>query len=143
MLDKKGMTLAEIIIVVVLIGILSTIGVVGFRKTIVRARQREARAMVQLIQHAEEVRFIEQNAFIDCSGNDQCNTRLNLNLPASGSWTYNVPAGSIQNPPAVNSSAATFCAEAVGIAGGGLGGFHINRGEDDASDCDCSNGNCP
>jgi prepilin-type N-terminal cleavage/methylation domain-containing protein len=58
---NKAMTLMEIIIVIVLIGILSSAGVVGYRQTVLNARNREAQAMLRLITHAEDVWRVEMN----------------------------------------------------------------------------------
>jgi len=123
--DESGMTLMEMIIVIVLIGILSTIGVVGFRKTVVQARQKEARSMLRLIQHAEEVRRLEMGTYLACADTVTCNAELHLDLPAGGEWTYSVT---------VDGTAANFCAAAVSA---NFDTFHINNGAADPTANGC------
>ncbi len=92
-LRKKAMTLMELTVVVVLIGILAGIGIASFRKTIANARIREAQSLLLLIKHAEEVYRAESNTFVTCANNGNCNDilRLNLPTPASPTWVYTVP----------------------------------------------------
>jgi prepilin-type N-terminal cleavage/methylation domain-containing protein len=89
---KKAMTLMEIIMVIVLIGILSSIGIVNYRDTLLRAREREAQSMLRLIKHAEEVVRLENGAFVRCEDNNDCNADLRLDIPnpATPTWNYNV-----------------------------------------------------
>ena len=122
--DESGMTLMEMIIVIVLIGILSTIGVVGFRKTVVQARQKEARSMLRLIQHAEEVVRLETNAYLACANTTVCNTALHLDLPA-GDWAYSVTAN----------ANVSFCAQALST---NFGNFSITNGAADPAANGCS-----
>ncbi len=125
------MTLAEIIIVVVLIGILSTIGVVNYRKTVVNSHRREAQSMLRLIQHAEEVVRLETNAYVACNGKTACDAALRLDLP-TGDWTYSVTLVGTTN----------FCAEATSA---NYGAYHIGNTATNADPltCGCGGGNCP
>jgi Tfp pilus assembly protein PilE len=122
--NRLGMTLMEMIIVVVLIGILATVGAVGYRKTVEQARQKEARSMLRLIQHAEEVRRLEMNTYVACADTAACNTALHLDLPA-GDWAYSVTA----------SGNASFCAQALSA---NFGNFSINNGTADPTANGCS-----
>ena len=93
----------EIMIVVVLIGILATIGITNYTKTVLNAKTKEAKSLLLLIKHAEEVWKVEANTYVQCADTATCNTQLRLNLPNPGSptWTYSVP--NINN-------ATSFCA---------------------------------
>ncbi|MDD4955720.1 MAG: prepilin-type N-terminal cleavage/methylation domain-containing protein [Candidatus Omnitrophica bacterium] len=125
--ENKTMTLMEMIIVVVIIGILSMAGVVGYRATVVRAREREGQAMLRLIAHAEEVLRVETNRFVACAGTVQCNNVLRLNLPNQNpaNWNYSVvQVVNVANPPA----AVSYCTQAVATANNaGARTFHIRR----------------
>ncbi len=120
---NKAMTLMEIIIVIVLIGILSSAGVVGYRQTVLNARNREAQAMLRLITHAEDVWRVETNNYIACANTAACNTTLRLNLPdpaaADTVWVYSV----VQ----VTAEPDSFCTQALPGAQGAGAGFHIRR----------------
>ncbi|MFA5336740.1 MAG: prepilin-type N-terminal cleavage/methylation domain-containing protein [Candidatus Omnitrophota bacterium] len=117
----KAMTLMEIIIVIVLIGILSMAGVVGYRRTVLSARDREAQAMLRLITHAEDVWRIETNNYIACANTAACNATLRLSLPdpAAATWVYSV--GQITVDP------DSFCTQAAAGPQGAGNGFHIRR----------------
>lgn len=127
---QKSMTLMEIIMVVVLIGILATIGIANYTKTIANARTKEAKSLLLLIKHAEEVVRVENNVYVTCANTTACNTNLRLNLPnpASPTWTYSVPT-------AVSNTC--FCAEAV-TSVSGLSTYRIRNDWEVANTSSCS-----
>ena len=120
---KNAMTLMEIIVVIVLVGILSMAGVVGYRQTVLNARNREAQAMLRLIKHAAEVQRVEMNTYVGaaCANTAACNVslRLNLPVPAAGqeTWIYSVPVATATN----------FCVQAAPGPLGAGAGFSIRR----------------
>lgn len=114
---KDAMTLMELIIVIVILGILSMAGVVGYRRTVLAARDREAQAMLRLITHAEDVRRLETNNYIACGSTANCNTLLRLSLPVGLVWNYTV----VQVTP------VSFCTQAASAAPGQGPGFHVRR----------------
>jgi len=116
---NKAMTLMELIIVIVIIGILSMAGVMGYRRTVLSARDREAQAMLRLIAHAEDVWRVETNNYIACGSTDNCNATLRLNLPGTPIWNYSVTQ--------VTAEPDSFCAQAAAGAGGEGNGFHLRR----------------
>ena len=61
----QGMTLVELMIVVVIIGILAAISVVGYRKYIARARLSEATAMLAEFAAKEQLYFLENGQFME------------------------------------------------------------------------------
>ena len=96
---RYGFTLAEMIITVVLLGILAAISVPIYSRGIERARGREARSQLMLLQAAVNVRQMEQrlafngaNASLtyDCNNAaTTCSTLYNLHLPTQA-WDYSV-----------------------------------------------------
>ncbi|MFA6282277.1 MAG: prepilin-type N-terminal cleavage/methylation domain-containing protein [Candidatus Omnitrophota bacterium] len=132
---QKSMTLIEIIMVVVLVGILATIGLVNYRKAIENAKTKEAKSLLLLIQHAEKVYNVEKNDYVVCASTSVCNNVLSLNLPnpASPTWIYRVPSKTF----------TTFCTEARPSAGLGLAAYHIRHNETEVTGCTCAGTLCP
>ncbi len=89
-----GFTLMEIIVVLVIVGILATLGIANFTRTRGYSLDREAAANLRLIQAAERV-YQQENGFY-FPRNAQTGTLvdinnfLKLNLSAGGNWGYNV-----------------------------------------------------
>ena len=120
----------ELIMVVVLIGILASMGIVNYAKTIANARIKEAKSLLLLIKHAEEVVRVENNVYVACANTTDCNTNLRLNLPnpASPTWDYSV--ANVVN-------ATSFCAKAA-TSVLGLSSYTIRQNQEVAVV-----GNCP
>ncbi len=109
MLMRKGFTLVELIIVVVIIGILATFAMPQFAKTKERTLDKEAQANLKLIQAAEKIYRMENDLGTYYPGgaatNDitAINDNLKLSLPASNTnWTYAVTA---TDPATANATA--------------------------------------
>ncbi|MCC6664223.1 MAG: prepilin-type N-terminal cleavage/methylation domain-containing protein [Polyangiaceae bacterium] len=64
---RRGFTLVELMVVVVLVGILATVGVVMFRQWVFHTRSVEAFGMVQSIRVAQERWRAEHGAYYDVS----------------------------------------------------------------------------
>ena len=80
---RKGFTLVEVLIVVIIIGILAAIGIPQFSAAMEKAKGGEARAGLGHIQTAEKVYYSENDAYT---------TNLNL-LDLSFSnryWTFSI-----------------------------------------------------
>lgn len=60
-----GMSLVELMIVVVIIGILAAISVVGYRKYIARARMSEATAMLAEFAAKEQLYFLDNGQYME------------------------------------------------------------------------------
>jgi prepilin-type N-terminal cleavage/methylation domain-containing protein len=63
--DSLGMSLVELMIVVVIIGILAAISVVGYRKYIARARVSEATAMLAEFAAKEQLYFLDNGQYME------------------------------------------------------------------------------
>jgi len=60
----SGFTLMELLIVVIIVGILSTLALPQFPRAMERARQAEARAMLGQIYQAERIYYAERNNYV-------------------------------------------------------------------------------
>jgi len=63
--QTRGMTLVELMIVVVIIGILASIAVVGYHKYVARARLSEATAMLAEFSSKEQLYFLDSGQFLE------------------------------------------------------------------------------
>ncbi|MDD5195538.1 MAG: hypothetical protein PHQ96_07710 [Candidatus Omnitrophica bacterium] len=124
---RNSLTLLEIIIVVVVIGIVATFAVPSYWGARQKATQREARTILMLMQAAEKVRRFEQGAFVSCASTADCNTNLTLDIP-TGSFNYSA---------VINGDGSLFCAEATAIVTG-LTTQHICTNDLSASTGVCS-----
>lgn len=61
----RGMTLVELMIVVVIIGVLAAIAVVGYGKYVARARLSEANAMLAEFAAKEQLYFLEAGQYME------------------------------------------------------------------------------
>ena len=119
---RKGFTLMELIIVVVVIGILAGIGMPFYQKTLNGAKGREAVSQLRLLQAAEKVEKLESEKYLACSGYAACNTALGLDLPNDG-WFYGVD----------RVTAGNFRARAIMSMSGGICTYTINATQTDPS----------
>jgi len=109
--DQKGVTLIEVMIVVVIVGILAAVALPGYRQYTIRAQRTEAKtALLQLATN--QARFYLQN-------NTYTNNLAALGFPGGksdqGVYTLAVPVA----------NAVTFQAAAVPTPGGGVNGVDM------------------
>jgi len=64
-MNRKGFTLVEVLIVVIIIGILAAIGIPQFADSIEKAKGGEARAGLGHIQTAEKIYYAENESYTD------------------------------------------------------------------------------
>jgi len=62
-MDRRGFTLVEVLIVVIIIGILAAIGIPQFTATIEKAKGGEARAGLGYVQTGEKIYFAENSKY--------------------------------------------------------------------------------
>lgn len=105
---KPGFTLVEVIIVMIILGILATLGLTQYGGVRERALDREAQANLRLIIAAAKIYRMEIGyyAALDTTDVINDNFRLLLPTPATPNWDYSTTADNVAIPPAT-------CAEAT------------------------------
>lgn len=104
--SRKGFTLLEMMVVVVIIGILAGLAITQYHTAQDKALEREATSNLKLIAAAERVYRLETGAFVNCSNNSMLNGFLSLMLSVNNpKWNYTV----------FNASATNFTANATSL----------------------------
>mgnify|MGYP001567477397 CR=1 FL=1 len=85
-MNRKGFTLVEVLIVVIIIGILASIGIPQFAASIEKAKGGEARAGLGHIQTGEKVYFAENEFYTNVISPD-----LDITLTQKY-WTFTISA---------------------------------------------------
>lgn len=86
---RKGFTLIEVLIVIIILGILATLAIPQFGKMTKRARMAEAWAALGAVRTAEAVYYMEEDNYAIAIGD------LDFDTPTGGGFSYTVsgPAG--------------------------------------------------
>jgi prepilin-type N-terminal cleavage/methylation domain-containing protein len=92
---KKGFTLIELIIVVIVIGILATLAVPQYLKAVERTKGAKARHALGLIGQAEKMYRAEHDTYIACANSAAVSTNLDVyvemaDVSADTDWGYAV-----------------------------------------------------
>lgn len=86
---SASMTLVELIIVVVIIGIIASFAIPVYMGATTRAEGRDACNQVKLMYTAEKIKQLESGTYSVCTDYSTCNTALELDLP-DDDWVYSV-----------------------------------------------------
>jgi prepilin-type N-terminal cleavage/methylation domain-containing protein len=103
--NPLGMTLVELMIVVVIIGILAAISVVSYRKYIAHARLSEATAMLAEFSAKEQIYFLENGQYAEAHANGGSHTPSSTTEANSDFWPISPSDStfdSARTPVAVN-----------------------------------------
>jgi prepilin-type N-terminal cleavage/methylation domain-containing protein len=90
---KSGVTLMEIIVVVIVVGVLSTLAMPAFEVTRERALDREARANLKLLYSAQKIYDFETGTYFlpeTTTDINQINPGLKVDLPHESPWVYDI-----------------------------------------------------
>ena len=87
---KLGLTLIEMLIICIIIGILATFAMPGYFKSKEKALDKDAQANLRLIIAAEKILRMETGSYGAYDNIPQINTGLHLDIPnpATPSWIY-------------------------------------------------------
>ena len=88
-MSQRGVTLMELLTVIIMIGILASIGLLNFTGVKEHALGKEAQANLKLIAAAERIYRMEIGTYYNPGTNiDTINQELKLSLPNTGVWNY-------------------------------------------------------
>jgi len=102
---KKGFSVMELIIVVIIVAILSAFGLVQYYKTTGKVYAKEAEGQLKTILQAEAVnKFENVGALVACNATQNCNGVLGIPLDMQKNRMY---CTDISNPNSICASART------------------------------------
>ena len=87
--SKKGFTMLELLMVVIVIGILASLAIPQYQSFMEKARVAEAKQMIGAIKNAQELYYLEHNRY-GTEGEIRGNY---ITYPTSGNdtfWTYHI-----------------------------------------------------
>ncbi|MBF0484972.1 MAG: type II secretion system protein [Candidatus Omnitrophica bacterium] len=90
-MTKKGFSLAEVMVVLVTVGIIAAYGIPNFGKAMTRAQARSAISNLQLIYSAQQLYFARQGVYVAEATTAAINGMLgnnSLNIVQTGGTTY-------------------------------------------------------
>lgn len=87
---KKAFTLLEILIVVIIVGVLSTIAIPSFRRSRLNIKSKQGIAALKTFDSAYAVKLSEDKIAYQCGGSTgaECNEVFDLELLKSDDWSF-------------------------------------------------------
>lgn len=124
---RLSFTMIELVVVMIVLGILGTVGYSHYANTYEKALKNEAQAHLLVLQAAERVYRQENGNFIACANTAACNGVLNVGLSGTR-WDYRVTV-----------AGATFTAVATRVSGSYAGCTQtITQADDSLINVDCN-----
>ncbi len=80
--SRSTYTLAELMVIVVILGILAGLSVPLFVRSIEKSYNKQVPALMKMMLEAEKMRRLKTGDFVACNGSDDCSAQLRLPLPA-------------------------------------------------------------
>ena len=107
---KKGFTLTDLIVVIIIIGILAVLAFPNFSKTKESTVDKEAQANLKLMSAAEKIYHMENNFYVISADRAEINSNLKLALPVQN-WNYKIVSDADFTAKAqrVNDAANAWC----------------------------------
>jgi len=94
---KKGFTLAEVIAIIVILGVISLIAVPAVNKAIIESRQKAYNSQVEIILEASKRWGVDNNEKLATNGNTY---ELQLGVLIAEQYITNIEDGKLKNPMA-------------------------------------------
>ena len=89
---SKGLTLLELLIVVIIVAILAGVSFPIFNRAMEGNRNRVAQSQLELMAEGEQMAKLLIGDYVTCNTTAECNNELHLNLPTGGDWNYRANA---------------------------------------------------
>ena len=142
-MNSKAMTLMEVLIVVVLIGVMAGFALASYRKTFLKATERDAVLNLTVLHGANKIYQAKNSSYwdtndISVTDLDVINQTLGTNIVANTAVVYSYRSNVAVDPNA-------FTAEAAYTDGTASNNFTLRVNETSISSTNpcCGAGNCP
>ncbi|HEY7754504.1 MAG TPA: type IV pilin protein [Steroidobacteraceae bacterium] len=108
---QRGVTLIELVIVVIIVGILASVAIPSYRAYVIRSQRADAKDALLALATAQEKHYLQCNAYAtDLANATDCAAGELLSPDASKNGWYDLAI--------VNADAVSFTASATATAGG-------------------------
>lgn len=85
---KKALTLLEILLVVMIVGITASFGMANYSKSRAQIMDREAKTQLRLMYSAQKNRKADGLSYAVCNSSSPCDSALGITLDGSTGWSY-------------------------------------------------------